>query len=57
MASLAQTTLLSPVVRLLPNRLLAMLDAWSHRLALQRVRERREAAERRTKARPGRRAG
>ena len=57
MASLAQTTLLSPVVRLLPNRLLAMLDAWSHRLALQRGRERREAAERRAKARPGRRAG
>lgn len=47
MPTLAQTTLLTPIVRCLPNRVLAMLDAWSHRLALQRTHKRREAAERR----------
>jgi hypothetical protein len=50
MSTLAQTTLLTPVVRRLPHRLLALLDAWSHRMALQRARQRAEAAQQRAKA-------
>ena len=50
MATLAQTSLLTPVVRRLPGRLLTLLDAWSQRIARRRAEKRREAGRRRAEA-------
>jgi hypothetical protein len=50
MAALAQTSLLTPVLRRLPSRLLAALDAWSYRIALKRAQRRREAGRQRAEA-------
>lgn len=44
--ALAQTTLLTPVLRRLPSPLLAALDAWSYRIAQKRAQRRREAGKR-----------
>jgi hypothetical protein len=49
MATLAQTSLLTPVVRRLPGRLLTLLDAWSLRIAKRRAEQRREAGRKRAK--------
>jgi len=57
MATLAQTSLLTPVVRRLPGRLLTLLDAWSLRIARQRAEKRREAGRRRAEALTQKRAG
>lgn len=42
MAANTQPGLVSQAVRLLPGPLLAVLDAWSHRVARRRARERRQ---------------
>jgi hypothetical protein len=39
---LAQQRLLPQLLRLLPRRLLAVLDAWSYRTALSRAERRRQ---------------
>lgn len=39
--SMARPTFLSQLLRLLPRRLLAALDAWSYRLARRRAERRR----------------
>jgi hypothetical protein len=44
--ALAQTTLLTRVLRHLPSRLIAALDAWSYRIAQKRAQRRREAGRR-----------
>jgi len=44
--ALAQTTLVTPVLRRLPSTLLAALDAWSYRIAQKRAQRRREAGKR-----------
>lgn len=44
--ALAQTSLLTPVLRRLPSRWLAALDAWSYRIAQKRAQRRREAGKR-----------
>jgi hypothetical protein len=41
---LAQPRALPLLLRLLPGKLLAALDAWSYRLALQRAEQRRRRA-------------
>lgn len=40
----AKTTFVSRLLRLLPARVLASLDAWSYRVAQRRAQMRREAA-------------
>jgi hypothetical protein len=50
MTALAQTSLLTPVLRRLPSRLLAALDAWSYRIAQKRAQRRREAGRQRAEA-------
>jgi hypothetical protein len=50
MTALAQTSLLTPVLRRLPSRLLAALDAWSYRIAQKRAQRRREAGRLRAEA-------
>jgi hypothetical protein len=50
MATLAQTSLLTPVVKRLPRTLLSLLDAWSQRIAKQHAEKRREAGRRRAEA-------
>jgi hypothetical protein len=50
MTTLAQTSLLTPILRRLPGRLLAQLDAWSHRIAMRRAQKRREAGLKRAQA-------
>jgi hypothetical protein len=57
MATLAQTSLLTPLVRRLPARLLSVLDAWSRRVATQRAEKRREAGRKRAEALALKRAG
>jgi hypothetical protein len=57
MATLAQTSLLTPVVRRLPGRLLTLLDAWSLKIARQRAEKRREAGRKRAEALARKRAG
>ena len=47
MTTLAQTSLLTPVVRRMPRWLVTMLDDWSYRIAKRRAQRRREAALRR----------
>jgi hypothetical protein len=42
MAATVQPGLVSQAVRLLPAPLLALLDAWSHRVAQRRLRERQQ---------------
>lgn len=49
----ARNTLLSSLLRRLPARLLAALDAWSYRVAQQRAQERREAGLRLAQQRSG----
>jgi len=44
--ALAQTSLLTPVLRRLPSRWLAALDAWSYRIARKRAQRRRAAGKR-----------
>ena len=44
--TLAQNSLLTPVLRRLPSRWLAALDAWSYRIARKRAQRRREAGKR-----------
>ena len=59
MASIAQASLLSQVLRVLPGRLLSVLDGWSHRVARRRAQERQrkwlqqKAAAERAPAVPG----
>lgn len=50
MTALAQTSLLTPVLRRLPSRLLAALDAWSYRIAQKRAQRRRDAGRLRAEA-------
>ncbi|WP_168107923.1 hypothetical protein [Ramlibacter lithotrophicus] len=49
MAVVARTTWLTLVLRRLPAPLLAKLDAWSYRIAMQRAQKRREAGLRRAR--------
>jgi hypothetical protein len=49
----AQTTLLTPLMRRLPGRLVAALDAWSYRVAQQRAQRRRDAGLRLAQQRSG----
>ncbi|HWI83555.1 hypothetical protein [Ramlibacter sp.] len=51
------TSWLSPVVRRLPARLVATLDAWSYRIALQRAERRRAAGQRRAQVLAQQRSG
>lgn len=50
MAAVAQTSLLTPVLRRLPSRWIAALDAWSYRIAQKRAERRRQAGRRRAEA-------
>lgn len=43
MAAVDHTSWLTPVLRRLPAPLLARLDAWSYRIAMQRAQRRRAA--------------
>lgn len=47
MVAVAHTTWLAPVLRRLPAPLLAKLDAWSYRIAMQRAQRRRAIGMRR----------
>lgn len=57
MAAVARTTWLSAVLRRLPAPLLAKLDAWSYRIAMQRAQRRREAGLRRAQLAAQQRSG
>lgn len=46
MTTPVHTSLLTPVLRWLPHRLLAALDGWSYRIAQRRAEQRREAGRR-----------
>jgi len=50
MTTLAQSSLLTPVLRRLPSRLRAALDAWSYRIAQKRAQRRREVGRLRAEA-------
>ena len=50
MAALAQNSLLTSVLRRLPSRWHAALDAWSYRIAQQRAQRRRDAWRQRAEA-------
>jgi hypothetical protein len=45
MATFAHPSLLNQVLRLIPGRMLAALDAWSYRVAVKRAERRRMAAQ------------
>lgn len=45
MAAFAQTHWLTQVLRLMPTRLHAALDAWSYRVAQKRAQQRRQAVQ------------
>ena len=49
-AVIQHTSLLTPVLRRLPSRWIAALDAWSYRVAQKRAERRREAGRRRAEA-------
>lgn len=57
MAAVAHTTWLTPVLRRLPARLLAKLDAWSYGIAVQRAQRRRAAGLQRAQPAPQQRSG
>lgn len=48
MVATASTPLVSQMLHLLPNRLIAALDAWSHRVAQRRAQARRSLGMRKT---------
>jgi len=52
MAALAQTSWLTQVLRLMPTKLHAALDAWSYGVAQKRAQQRRLAARPRAPAAP-----
>lgn len=43
MGAYAQPTRIAQLLKMLPGPVLRMLDAWSHRVALRRQQQRREA--------------
>lgn len=51
MVAVVQTSWVIPVLKLLPDRLHAALDAWSYRRAQARAERRRQAGRQRAKAR------
>jgi len=57
MAAVDHTSWLTPVLRRLPARLLAKLDAWSYRIAVQRAQRRRAAGLRRAQLAAQQRSG
>lgn len=57
MAAAVHTSWLTPVLRRLPAPLLAKLDAWSYRIAMQRAQKRREAGLRRAQLAAQQRGG
>lgn len=57
MAAVNHTSWLSPVLRRLPAPLLAKLDAWSYRIAVQRAQRRRAAGMQRAQLAAQQRSG
>lgn len=57
MAAVAHTSWLTRALRRLPAPLLAKLDAWSYRIALQRAQRRRAAGVRRAQLAAQQRSG
>lgn len=57
MAAVVHTSWLTPVLRRLPAPLLAKLDAWSYRIAMQRAQSRRAAGLRRAQLAAQQRSG
>jgi hypothetical protein len=52
MGTIAHPRWVSQVLRLMPQGLLAVLDAWSHGLALKRAEERRQAGRGQAESKP-----